>query len=130
MRCCLIILETPQYLRKQLFKIEPRLAVCRNFATVSYASSSCKRQNPYLKAGEYREGAVLAEDKEGLLMDIGVEQPALLRETEYGVGDRLTLQVVNVGKRIYVQAVNREGVPAYWGFRVRVEKRSFCEFVC
>ena len=122
-------LETPQYLRKQLFKIEPRLqfaGILPPLRTPHHPASGKIRD---LKAGEYREGTVLAEDKEGLLMDIGVEQPALLRETEYGVGDRLTLQVVNVGKRVYVQVVNREGIPVYWGFKVRVEKRSFCEFV-
>ena len=33
-------LETPQYLRKALFKIESQLAVCGNIASASYASSS------------------------------------------------------------------------------------------
>ena len=68
---------------------------------------------------------VLSETKEGLVVDIGVQQPALLRQKQFAVGDRLTLQVVNVGKQIEVQAVNREDVPQYWGYRVRVEKRSF-----
>ena len=62
-------------------------------------------------------------------MDIGVEQPALLRETQYAVGDRLTLQVVNVGERVEVQTANREDVPVYWGYRVRVEKRPFGQLV-
>ena len=61
----------------------------------------------------------MSEAKEGLLVDIGVEQPAVLRETQFAVGDRLTLQVVNVGGRIEVQTVNREDIPVYWGFRVR-----------
>ena len=58
-------------------------------------------------------------------MDIGVEQPALLREKQYAVGQRLTLQVVNIGTQVEVQAVSREDVPSYWGYTVRVEKRSF-----
>ena len=78
-----------------------------------------------MKAGEYREGLVLSKDKEGLLVDIGVEQPAVLRETQYAVGDRLTLQVVNVRGRIEMQTVNRDDIPMYWGFRVRAEKKSF-----
>jgi hypothetical protein len=48
-----------------------------------------------------------------------------LRETQYAVGDRLTLQIVNVGARTEVQTVNREDIPVYWGFRVREENRSF-----
>ena len=75
--------------------------------------------------GEYREGVVLSETKEGLVVDIGVQQPALLRQKQFAVGDRLTMQVVNIGKQIDVQAVSREEVPQYWGYRVRVEQRSF-----
>ena len=63
------------------------------------------------------------------MVDIGVEQPALLRETQYLVGGGLTLQIVNVGGRVEVQAVNREDVPTYWGYRVQVEKRLFTQFV-
>jgi hypothetical protein len=58
-----------------------------------------------------------------------VEQPAILRETQYAVGDRLTLQVVNVGERIEVQTVNRGDVEVYWGFSVRVENRPFGQLV-
>ncbi len=79
--------------------------------------------------GEYREGVVLSEAKEGLVVDIGVQQPALLRQKEFAVGDRLTLQVVNIGKQIEVQAASREDVPQYWGYRVQVEKRSFGQLV-
>jgi predicted SPOUT superfamily RNA methylase MTH1 len=118
-------LETPQYLRKSLFKLEPNLqfaGVLPPLRTPHHPVSGKLRD---LKVGEYREGLVLSKAKEGLLVDIGVEQPAVLRETQYAVGDRLTLQVVNVGARTEVQTVNREDIPVYWGFRVREEKRSF-----
>ena len=39
-------LETPQYLRKALFKIEPRLQYAGIFASPANASSPSKRQNP------------------------------------------------------------------------------------
>jgi predicted SPOUT superfamily RNA methylase MTH1 len=77
--------------------------------------------------GEYREGVVLSEVKEGLVVDIGVQQPAVLRQKQFSVGERLTLQVINVGKHIEVQAANREDVPQYWGYKVHVEKRSFVQ---
>jgi predicted SPOUT superfamily RNA methylase MTH1 len=75
-------LETPQYLRKRLFKIEPRL--------------------------QY----------------VGVEQPALLREKQHALGERLTLQVVKAAGRVEVQAASCTDVPEYWGYTVRVERRS------
>jgi predicted SPOUT superfamily RNA methylase MTH1 len=122
-------LETPQYLRKRLFKIEPDLqfaGILPPLRTPHHPTSGKLRD---LKVGEYREGLVLSQAKEGLLVDIGVEQPAILRETQYAVGNRLTLQVLNVGARVDVQAVNREAVPSYWGFKVKVEKQPFRQLV-
>ncbi len=121
-------LETPQYLRKSLFKLEPSLqfaGILPPLRTPHHPVSG----NQNLKVGEYREGMVLSKAKEGLLVDVGIEQPALLRETQYAVGDRLTLQIVNVGGRIEVQTANRDDVPVYWGYRVRAEKRSFGQLV-
>jgi methyltransferase len=118
-------LETPQYLRKQLFKLEPDLEYAGILPPLRTPHHPSSGKTKHLKVGEYREGVVLSENKEGLVVDIGVQQPALLRQKEFAVGDRLTLQLVNTGKQIEVQAVSREDVPQYWGYKVRVEKRSF-----
>jgi hypothetical protein len=118
-------LETPQYLRKQLFKLEPDLEYAGILPPLRTPHHPSSGKTKHLKVGEYREGVVLSENKEGLVVDIGVQQPALLRQKEFAVGDRLTLQLVNTGKQIEVQAVSREDVPQYWGYKVRVETRSF-----
>jgi len=118
-------LETPQYLRKKLFKLEPSLQFAGILPPLRTPHHPVSGKTRDLKVGEYREGLVLSQAKEGLLVDIGVDQPALLREKQFADGDRLTLQVVKVGERVEVQTVDRESVPFYWGFRVRVEKRSF-----
>jgi hypothetical protein len=120
-------LETPQYLRKQLFKLEPDLEYAGILPPLRTPHHPLSGKTKHLKIGEYREGLVLSENKEGLIIDIGVQQPALLRQKEFAVGDRLTLQLVNIGKQIEVQAVSRENVPQYWGYKVQVEKRSFSQ---
>ena len=122
-------LETPQYLRKSLFKIEPDLQFAGILPPLRTPHHPVSGKLSDVKVGEYREGLVLSKTKEGLLVDIGVEQNAVLRETQYAIGDRLTLQIVNAGTQVEVQVVNREDVPAYWGFRVRVEKQLFRQFV-
>ena len=122
-------LETPQYLRKRLFKLEPSLQFAGILPPLRTPHHPVSGKTRDLKVGEYREGLVLSQAKEGLLVDIGVDQPALLREKQFVDGDRLTLQVVKVGERVEVQTVDRESVPFYWGFRVRVEKRSFDKLV-
>ncbi len=118
-------LETPQYLRKTLFKLDPDLEYAGILPPLRTPHHPLSGKTKHLEVGEYREGAVLSENKEGLIVDIGVQQSALLRQREFAVGNRLTLQVVNLGKQIEVQAVSREDVPQYWGYRVQVEERSF-----
>lgn len=121
-------METPQYLRKRMFKIEPRLQYVGILPPLRTPHHPLNSKAANLKVGEYREGVVLSETKEGLLVDIGVEQPALLREKQFAVGKRVTLQIVKVDKQIEVQAVSHE-VPSYWGYTVTVERRSLERFV-
>ena len=118
-------LETPQYLRKALFKLEPDLQYAGILPPLRTPHHPLSGKTKHLQVGEYREGLVLSEQKEGLAVDIGVQQPSLLRQKQYAVGERLTLQVINVSGSVEVQPANREDIPVYWGYRVQVEKRSF-----
>jgi predicted SPOUT superfamily RNA methylase MTH1 len=118
-------LETPQYLRKTLFKLEPDLEFAGILPPLRTPHHPLSGKTKHLQVGEYREGVVLSEVKDGSVVDIGVQQPALLRQKQFAVGERLTLQVVNVGRQIDAQVVSREDVPKYWGYRVRVEEHSF-----
>jgi methyltransferase len=122
-------LETPQYLRKSLFQLEADLQYAGILPPLRIPSHPLSGKTKHLKVGEYREGVIQSETKEGLLVDIGVQQPALLRQKQFKVNERLTLQVVSVGDAIEVQQVSRDDVPQYWGYSVRVEKRPFGQIV-
>lgn len=123
-------IETPQYLRKALFKIDPDLQYAGILPPLRTPHHPDSGKSKHLKVGEYREGIVTGERKDGLEVDIGVQQPALLRQRQYRVGDRLTLQVIKTaGDRIEVQTVSREDVPQYWGYTVRLEKRPFGQII-
>ena len=122
-------LETPQYLRKRLFKLEADLEFAGILPPLRTPHHPLSGKTKHLKVGEYREGVVLSETKEGLVIDIGVQQPALLRQKVFAVGNRLTMQVVKIGNQIEVQASSRDDVPQYWGYSVRVAKHSFSQMV-
>jgi predicted SPOUT superfamily RNA methylase MTH1 len=122
-------METPQYLRKRLFKIEPRLQYAGILPPLRTPHHPLNRKTEKLKVGEYREGVTLSKTKEGMLVDIGVERPALMRETHWALGKRLTLQIVKASERVEVQAVSKDAVPSYWGYTVTVEKYSFGRLV-
>lgn len=122
-------LETPQYLRKRLFKIEPDLQYAGILPPLRTPHHPTSGKNRDLKVGEYREGLIFEQTKEGFKVDIGVETPALLRDKSFSINDRLTFQVIKAGERVEVQVVNREDVPSYWGFKVSVEQESFGHLV-
>jgi len=119
----LAYMETPQYLRKRMFKIEPRLQYAGILPPLRTPHHPLNAKAANLKVGEYREGVVISETKEGLMVDIGVEQPALLREKQFAVGKRVTVQIVKAGGQVEVQAVSGE-VPSYWGYTVTIERYS------
>ena len=122
-------LETPQYLRRKIFKIDPRLRYAGILPPLRSPHHPVGGKTCNLRVGDYREGLVLSKSKDGLLVDIGLEQPAILREIVYAVGDRLTLQVVSVAEPLEVQTVNRDDIEFYWGFSVHVENRPFEQLV-
>lgn len=114
-------LESPQYLRKRLFKIEPELQYAGILPPLRTPHHPASGRIQDLKVGEYREGVILSPVKEGLQVDVGVEKPALLREKQHAIGERLTLQIVKVEGQVEVQTANRSDVPDYWGYTVTVE---------
>jgi predicted SPOUT superfamily RNA methylase MTH1 len=125
----LAYLETPQYLRKRLFKLDPRLQFAGILPPLRTPHHPLNRKAKNLKVGEYREGVTVSRTEEGVLVDIGVERAALMRETSWALGKRLTLQVVKAGERVEVQAVSKNAVPHHWGYTVTVENRSFGKLV-
>ncbi len=118
-------METPQYLRKNLFKLEPRLQFAGILPPLRTPHHPLSGKAVNLKVKDYREGVVLSKTEDGVLVDIGVEHPALMREKQFTTGKRLTLRVTQVGEKIEVEEVDRDNIPFYWGFTVSTEKRSF-----
>jgi len=124
----LAYMETPQYLRKRMFKIEPQLQYAGILPPLRTPHHPLNGKAANLKVGEYREGVVTSETKEGLLVDIGVEHAALLREKQFAVGKRVTVQIVKAGGHVEVQAVSGE-VSSYWGYTVTRERRSLTALI-
>jgi predicted SPOUT superfamily RNA methylase MTH1 len=125
----LAYMETPQYLRKRLFKLEPRLQFAGIMPPLRTPHHPLNKKARNLKVGEYREGTVVSKTKEDELVEIGVERPALMRETQFAVGERLTLKIAKIGEQVEVQMASKDDVPSYWGYVVLAEKLSFGKLV-
>jgi predicted SPOUT superfamily RNA methylase MTH1 len=122
-------LETPQYLRKRLFKLNPDLQYAGILPPLRTPHHPLNRRIKNLRIGEFREAVTLSKTGKQTLVDIGVEQPAFLRGEGLAAGKRVTVKVVKVGKLVEVELANRDEATSYWGYRVTVEKRPFGSFL-
>jgi hypothetical protein len=125
----LVYMETPQYLRKRLFRLRPELQYAGILPPLRTPHHPINRRMKNLKVGEYREGVTLSRTKEGTLIDIGVEQPALIVNSQLLIGKRVTVKITKVEKQVEVEVANRDKIPIYWGYTVTMEKHPFGKFV-
>jgi predicted SPOUT superfamily RNA methylase MTH1 len=125
----LAYMETPQYLRKKLFKLEPHLKFAGILPPMRTPHHPLNKKIIELKVGEYREGVVISGTREGVLVDIGVEHPAMMREAKESVGKRVTVRIVKVNKQVEVKLAHRSEISAYWGYKVIAESRSIVELL-
>jgi predicted SPOUT superfamily RNA methylase MTH1 len=122
-------METPQYLRKRLFKIKPTLRYAGVLPPLRTPHHPLAKRAKELKVGEYREGAAIAITGSGSLVDIGVDHPVLLSNRELPVNTRITVQVTKSGKHPKVVMVNRKEGGPYWGYTVKASQAPFGQLV-
>ncbi len=118
-------METPQYLRKRLFKLRPELRYAGILPPLRTAHHPLGKSTADLKVSDYREGVTIAKTREGILVDIGIEKPALILENQLPIGKRVTVKITGVNKRVTVNLANRNEIPHYWGYKVTVWEDSF-----
>lgn len=112
--------ETPQYLRKRLFKIQPELEYAGVLPPLRTPHHPLANRTADLKLGEFREGVTMGTVREGMLVDIGVEQPALVATVKLATNTRVTVKITELGKQPQAVLAKPEEVKAYWGYRVTV----------
>ena len=105
--------ETPQYLRKALFKHDPDLQFSGILPPLRMPSHPSLAEP---RVGEIREGLVIESGSVSIVnagFRTAVQVPAKLRPFE-----RVTIRVVRVSPRIQGEPVEPTRLPIYWGFRV------------
>jgi len=117
-------LETPQYLRRRLFKIKPELQYAGILPPLRTPHHPLQKRAKKLKTGEHREGAVVSVAEAGSFVDIGVERPVLIAD-KLPVNRRVTIEITKAGKHLKVALADREEIEAYWGYTVTPSKASF-----
>jgi len=122
-------IETPQYLRKALFKIRPELQYAGILPPLRTLHHPLNRRVKLLKVGEYREGVTVSQNGTGTFVDIGVERPAVIADTQLPMNRRVTVRILKIDTQVEVRLANREEKPKYWGYRVTLERRPLGKIV-
>jgi predicted SPOUT superfamily RNA methylase MTH1 len=122
-------METPQYLRRRLFKIVPELQYAGTLPPLRTPHHPTANKTSDLRQGEFREGAVISASNEGSLIDIGVEQPALLRGVQLKANSRITARISVVSKRPEVTLADPRDNETYWGYKVTASNAPFGQFL-
>jgi predicted SPOUT superfamily RNA methylase MTH1 len=118
-------METPQYLRKKLFKIKPELRYAGVLPPLRTPHHPLSDRTENLTVGEHREGAVTSIVDGGSLVDIGVERPVLVPSKRLSVNSRVTVRVTELGKHSKAVLANHGEIKTYWGYRVTTANFSF-----
>jgi predicted SPOUT superfamily RNA methylase MTH1 len=125
----LAYMETPQYLRKALFKLSPDLQYAGILPPLRTPHHPLNRRGKDLNVGEFREGVILSKAGGGCVIDIGIEQPVLVRNPEFPIGKRVTVKIVRVGKTVEAKIADQRETSEYWGYKVTLEKHPLGEII-
>ena len=122
-------METPQYLRKRLFKIRPELRYAGILPPLRTPHHPLMNKLKGLTLGEHREGVVVASVKKDSLVDIGVERPVLISEKEIPINTRVTVKIVDLGEPPRAVLVNPDEIEAYWGYQVVISNTTLGQLI-
>ncbi|UCH31012.1 MAG: RNA-binding protein [Candidatus Bathyarchaeota archaeon] len=110
-------METPQYLRKRLFKIQPELRYVGVLPPLRTPHHPLSNRTKDLVDNEYREGATVSHDDKGTLVDVGVEQHVLVPNRTLPIDTRVTVKIKKA-KYLEAEIADRYEITKYWGYRL------------
>ena len=122
-------METPQYLRKKLFKLKPELRYAGILPPLRTPHHPLGKRTRDLKVGEYREGVTVSKSEKGMLVDVGVDKLALIPEANLPLGKRVTVRINGVNRHVVACLANRGEIPYYWGYTITTWENSLGKLV-
>jgi predicted SPOUT superfamily RNA methylase MTH1 len=119
-------MDTPQYLRKMLVKIDPKLSFVGILPPLRSPHHLFSKKREELKIGMIRQGAVI-ESKNGYsLVDIGVGKPTIIEEN-LTKNQKITVKLSSIGEKLTAVKLHESEIRIYWGFNVTVTKLPLAE---
>ena len=120
----LTYIETPQYLRRLLFKMDPDLQYAGTLPPLRTPNHPDK-QNPSL--GLIREGVVVQSGPFSMI-EAGFRNPVRVK-SKLPTSERITFRLTKSSPELEGEIVEPSGLTIYWGFRVARGNGSLSEIV-
>lgn len=118
-------METPQYLRKRMFRLVPELRYAGILPPLRTPHHSVPNKARDLRIGEHREGVVVSSTDTGLFVDVGVERSVLVSDVKLPADSRVTVKITGLGRHLRAVLASRDETEVYWGYRVRISRVGF-----
>lgn len=131
----LSFIETPQYLRKKIFKLSPELKFTGILPPLQTPHHNVPNSVRQCKVGDIREGVILSRHANSLLVDVGLER-SIQCPGELSPGSRVTVrlgssegnltgEIVGASEEKLSQGSKGSG---YWGYHLK-KARSLVELL-
>jgi len=117
----LTYIETPQYLRRRLFKLSPTFRFTGILPPLQIPSHIVPSSLAEVKVGDFRDGVVVAHNGSYVGVDAGLQETVKC-QGGYRVGERVTLQFIELRKELRGEIVETSKISIYWGYRVTRSK--------
>jgi predicted SPOUT superfamily RNA methylase MTH1 len=115
----LSFLETPQYLRKRMFRLSPALRYTGILSPLQTPPHDVPHSLRESKVGDIREGIVTASKEDTLVVDVGLER-AIRCHGRAQVGSRQTIRITRVERELAGEIADPSNIGKYWGFSVNI----------
>jgi predicted SPOUT superfamily RNA methylase MTH1 len=108
-------METPQYLRKRLFKISPVLRFAGVLPPLRTAHHPTSRK---VKVGEYRDGTAISHTRSGTMVDVGTGHHFKVENRRIPIDQRVTVKIARTKGEPLAVVVDPRKTGQYWGYEV------------
>lgn len=120
-------METPQYLRKYLFKRRKELEFAGILPPLRTPNHPTGNRTSMLRKGDVREGVVLSKSGGEFMVDVGVDRHLKAFGRAPSIGGRAIIRITEVAPELKGVFIGDSEVGDYWGFDVHVSERGLGE---
>ncbi len=119
MKYILGYMETPQYLRRYLFKKRPELRYAGTLPPLRTPHHPLEDRVKNVETGEVREGVVTNIIDGGYMVDVGLDKFMEVKGRAPSRGSRVTVQVAEKEPNLKGRSAKKNRLSEYWGYDLR-----------